>query len=166
MHNEAAIRVAEAVGKGQPDHVDVKTGAGSVDLLTCVAGILSYQPGWVRFLYSVRKHLLRLLGHPSEGEPSQQRFTRDTLPSRPGEQAMFFTVVESDGEHLWVATGDESHLRASIGVTFDPQPNGTNLFHVVTLVHYHNLAGRLYFNLIRPFHHLVVVTAMRSVLRR
>jgi hypothetical protein len=29
-------------------------------------------------------------------------------------------------------------------------------FHVVTIVHYNNLAGPVYFNVIRPFHHLVV----------
>jgi hypothetical protein len=37
---------------------------------------------------------------------------------------------------------------------------------VVTVVRYHNLAGRVYFNVIRPFHHLVVHAAMRAALGR
>lgn len=35
-------------------------------------------------------------------------------------------------------------------------PAGRGLAHVVTVVHYRNWKGPLYFNLIRPFHHLVL----------
>ncbi|MCP4630164.1 MAG: DUF2867 domain-containing protein [bacterium] len=32
----------------------------------------------------------------------------------------------------------------------------TNRFYVITVVHYKHWTGPVYFNLIRPFHHLVV----------
>jgi hypothetical protein len=35
-------------------------------------------------------------------------------------------------------------------------------FRVVTIVHYRHWTGRLYFNLIRPFHHWVVTGMARS----
>jgi hypothetical protein len=34
--------------------------------------------------------------------------------------------------------------------------------HVVTVVRYKNASGRVYFNVIRPFHHLVVGAMVRA----
>jgi hypothetical protein len=35
-------------------------------------------------------------------------------------------------------------------------------FHVVTIVHYRRWTGPVYFNVIRPFHHLVVYQMAKS----
>ncbi|MCP5103876.1 MAG: DUF2867 domain-containing protein, partial [bacterium] len=37
--------------------------------------------------------------------------------------------------------------------------------HVVTIVHYKHWTGPVYFNLIRPFHHLVIRRMMKAALK-
>lgn len=55
-----------------------------------------------------------------------------------------------------VAEVIDDHLTAHLGVASEPLAGGMTRFHVLTIVHYHNWAGPVYFNVIRPFHHLVV----------
>ncbi|MGE4422306.1 MAG: DUF2867 domain-containing protein [Pseudodesulfovibrio sp.] len=146
------------------DHVDVHAMDGTGTVLDLAAGILSYRPAWMAFLWRVRVRLLAVLGQRGHRVPDKARLTADTLPRTSGDKAGFFTVVRSDGETYWIAEGVEAHLEAAVAVCGTPLVDGRTRFHVVTVVRYHNLAGRVYFNVIRPFHHLVVHAGMRSVL--
>ncbi|WP_207263672.1 DUF2867 domain-containing protein [Desulfovibrio sp. Huiquan2017] len=148
------------------DHVDVHTMDGCGTVLELAAGILSYRPAWMEALWRMRVGLLRVLGQGRRAVPDRARLTAKTLPCTPGARVGIFTVVRTDRETHWITTGRESHLEAAMAVCAEPLPGGRNRFHVVTIVHYHNRAGAVYFNLIRPFHHLVVHAAMRSVLGR
>ena len=150
------------------DHVDTKTGVGAVSVLELAAGILSYRPRWMDLLWKLRSGLVRVLGIGRQDTAILNRFSADTLPVKPGESLGFFSVVDSDGETFWIVKGVESHLEGVLGVFAHPladQP-GRFRFHVVTVVRYRNWVGPVYFNLIRPFHHLVVRCSMRSVLGR
>jgi hypothetical protein len=148
------------------DHVDEHAMDGTCSVLDLAAGILSYRPGWMTFLWRVRVWLLRALGQGDRAVPDRQRWTAEILPRIPGERVGFFSVVRSDGETHWIVEGKESHLEAAMVVCATGLPDGRKRFHVVTVVRYHNPAGRVYFNVIRPFHHLVVHAAMRSALGR
>lgn len=149
------------------DHIDVKTGSGSLTLREFVAGVLSYQPAWMRWLWSVRVKLLKALGQGKTDIPEPMRFTAETLPVNPGERAEFFQVQESDGETFWIAVGEEQHLGAAIAVMAVPQSDkpGRKEFQLMTVVRYRNWAGPIYFNIIRLFHHLVVTASMKAVLK-
>jgi hypothetical protein len=148
------------------DHVDVHALDGTGSVLGLGAGILSYRPGWMALLWRVRVWLLGMLGQGARAVPDRKRWTSANLPRTPGERAGIFTVVRSDGETHWIAEGRESHLEAAVAVCSAPLTDGRSRFYVVTVVRYRNPAGRVYFNVIRPFHHLVVRAAMRSVLGR
>jgi hypothetical protein len=138
------------------DHVDVKVVEGRVTLREFIAGMLSYQPDWVTFLYHVRGVFVRLLGMRQEGVPHAPQMAPEEVPMTPGESAFFFTVRVAQEDRYWVAGGDDTHLSAELGVVAERLEDGLRRFHVVTIVHYNNLAGPVYFNVIRPFHHLVV----------
>ncbi|WP_338668796.1 DUF2867 domain-containing protein [Pseudodesulfovibrio methanolicus] len=148
------------------DHVDAHSMVGSGTVLDLASGILSYRPGWMTLLWRVRVWLLRALGQDGHAVPDRVRWTAETLPRSPGGQVGFFTVVRTDGETYWIVEGNEAHLEAALAVCGTPLPEGRSRFYAITVVRYHNLAGRVYFNIIRPFHHLVVHAAMRSVLGR
>jgi hypothetical protein len=142
------------------DHVDVKSVIGSVDLRTFLANMLSYQPEWVIALYGVRAIFVRFLGmrqHGSARRRSSQYLTPETIPMQEGQPAAFFKVRMAREEHYWIAEAKDTHLNAILGVVVEPLPDQQQkLFHVVTIVYYRNWAGPIYFNVIRPFHHLVV----------
>lgn len=62
----------------------------------------------------------------------------------------------SQEAHRTVFEASDDHLDAYLAVIRE-QPNApTSRFLVVTIVHYRRWTGPLYFNVIRPFHHLVV----------
>jgi len=141
------------------DHVDVKTVIGSVDLRTFLANMLSYQPDWVTVLYGVRAIFVRFLGMRQHGIPRRQDsqyLTPENIPMQEGQPAAFFKIRMAREEHYWIAEVKDKHLNALLGVVVEPLPDQQKRFHVVTVVYYRNWAGPVYFNVIRPFHHLVV----------
>ena len=150
----------------EADHVDVKSSEGKGSVREFVAGMLSYQPGWMRVLWRVRVWLLKSLGQGEQQIPEKSRFTKDSLPVIPGEKADFFEILEFDDKKFWVATGKEKHLEGVLAVVAEPVSAQSDIkrFYVITIVIYRNFAGRLYFNIIRPFHHLVVKFSMKSAL--
>jgi len=138
------------------DHIDVKVVIGAVGLRAFLAAALGYQPGWVAALYHIRAIFVRMLGMRQERMPRGPRMTPDTAPMRPGERAGPFTVRLVAEDRYWVAEISESHLTAALGVIVEPLGGARKRFYVLTVVHYHAWTGPVYFNVIRPFHHLVV----------
>ena len=148
------------------DHCDIK----SVDvdrtpdaacLREFIAGFLTYHPAWMKGLYFVRAGFVRLLGMRQEGVPDAPRLRADSVPFAPGAPAAFFQVVRAEEGRHWFAAASESHLTAHVGVLLEPR-GATSRLHVVTLVHYKRWTGPVYFNVIRPFHHVVVGSMLRA----
>ena len=137
------------------NHVDMKVVEGNCSLRQFVAGMFSYYPGWIKNLYRIRWGFVRLLGMKQEGIPQPLQMQPEDVAMTPGEKSAFFTVALAEDGRYWVAGAAESHLTAYLGVVVEPLPD-RNRFYVLTIVHYHNWTGPLYFNVIRPFHHLVV----------
>jgi hypothetical protein len=153
------------------DHVDVKTVIGSVDLRTFLANMFSYQPDWVTALYGVRAIFVRFLGMHQTGTLHRRRsqsLKPENIPMQEGQRVAFFKVRMAREEHYWIAEAKDKHLDALLGVVVEPLPDQQQkLFHVLTVVYYRNWAGPVYFNVIRPFHHLVIGSmAMAGVRNR
>ncbi|MCB8943615.1 MAG: DUF2867 domain-containing protein [Ardenticatenaceae bacterium] len=144
------------------DHIDVKTIEGDLPLSAFIAGFLSYQPAWMTFLYRLRWAFVRLLGMKQQGVPRPTRLNPADVPWQLGEAAYFFKVVAAVPEQYWFVEAAEAHLTAKLGVVAEPLTAVRQRFHVVTVVHYNKWTGVVYFNVIRPFHHLVVGRMMKA----
>ena len=142
------------------DVVDIKTASGDVPMREFIAGMLNYQPGWVTFLYAVRWVFVRLLGMKQTGIPKSRHIKPEALPMNPGERAYIFRVEAAQENHYWIAGISESHLTARLGVVADSTEKSR--YYVVTIVHYHRWTGWFYFNVIRPFHHVVVGRMLKA----
>ncbi len=158
---EALPEVLRPFAQGA-DHVDVKTVESETSLRGFLAGLLSYQPTWVTALYGVRAVFVRLLGMRQHGLPRPQHLRPEDIPMAPGAAASFFTVRHAEEEHVWVVSVVDTHLEATLAVVMEPTGGPRKRFHVVTLVHYRKWTGPVYFNVIRPFHHLVVGAMARN----
>ena len=150
------------------DHTDIKTIEGDVNLRQFISAMLSYYPWWIVSLYRIRELLVSILGLVKHEKP-------DVLPSlkpgdlsfSPGEKASFFIVRTAIEDTYWIAeTPEDRHLKAFFGVVTEATGNGLTRFHVFTSVKYIHWTGPVYFNLIRPFHHLVVSCMMRHGVER
>jgi len=146
------------------DHLDVKSVTGTVDLPAFIDGMLAYRPYWLKALFVLRHLLVLLLGLKRHARPMTATAGRSAeVPFVPGGRIAFFTVRAAVPGCYWVAeTPDDKHLAAYVGVVAEPSDNRRRRFHVFTAVRYRHWTGPVYFNLIRPFHHLVVWRMMKA----
>ena len=140
------------------DHVDVKTVQGRGSLAGFIAGMLSHRPPWLLFLYRIRKVFVRLLGMRQEDDPEILKpLSAQDIPFQSGDTASFFMVRHAEKDRYWIGeTPEDKHLRAFVGIFREKVEPRVNRFHVMTVVHYKHWTGPVYFNIIRPFHYLVV----------
>jgi len=148
------------------DHVDIKSAVGSLSLRGFIAGTFTYQPRWVTFLYGIRWGFVRLLGLTQEGiSPYHRTSQPDDVPLQPGDTFQFLTVKRAEPDRYWVGGFDDKHLLGHVVVAAEPLDDQRRRFYLMTVVHYHNWAGPVYFNAIRPFHHLIVHLAVKAAVR-
>jgi len=149
------------------DVTDIKTVESRNDLRTFIAAMLSYYPWWIVMLYRVRALVVHVLGLIKHEAPEELPDLKPgQIPFAPGEAASFFTVRMAREDLYWIAeTPPDKHLRAYFGIVAEPVANGINRYYIVTIVHYLHWTGPVYFNLIRPFHHLVVARMARAAAR-
>lgn len=147
------------------DHIDIKTIEGDLPLREFVANLLSHQPGWVTFLYRVRWGFVRLFGMEQKGVPRPAGMRPDDVPMTRGEAAYFFIVEAAEDGKFWIAGAKDKHLDAYLGVVLEALDANRFRYHVLTIVHYNNWAGPVYFNVIRPFHHVVVGAMVRAAVK-
>lgn len=143
------------------DHFDVKTIEGDVTLREFIVGMFTYYPAWIKALYGIRAGFVRLLGMKQEAMKIK-KLTPQILPFEKGKWATFFQVYDAQENDYWIATASDKHLDAYIVVAQEQLASGKTRFHVGTIVHYKNWAGPVYFNVIRPFHHIVVASMMQA----
>ncbi len=145
------------------DHTDIKTIDGSVTLRHFISAMLSHCPWWILFLYRIRSFLVGILGLVKHEKPDVLPSIRpEDLSFTPGENASFFIVKIAKENVYWISeTPEDKHLKAFFGVVAETISDKTTRFHVFTSVKYIHWTGPIYFNIIRPFHHLVVSSMMR-----
>ena len=139
------------------DHVDVHAVKSNLGLREFIAAMMNYHPRWLSMLYRVRKFFVAMLGMHQAGIPASPAWRAEQVPMRAGQAASFFTVRAAEEDRLWIADAEESHLRATLCVVRE-----AGLFSLVTIVHYRAWTGPIYFNVIRPFHHLVLARMARA----
>ncbi len=140
------------------DYTDVKIYEGNVTLRQFIASLLSYYPPWLVLLYGARKIVASLLGLVNHPEPDKTpNLHPEEVSFSPGEIVTFFEVRCAKEGAYWISeTPRDKHLKAYFGVAAEPLANANNRFYIVTTIFYKHWTGPVYFNLIRPFHHLVV----------
>jgi hypothetical protein len=140
------------------DFIDIKVFEGQTTLRQFIASMLSYYPWWIVQLYRIRKLLAGILGLVKHEKPEElPNLQPEDVSFIPGENVTFFMVRSAKEDLFWISeTPDDKHLKAYFGVVREPLNNSFNRFHVMTTVYHKHWTGPVYFNLIRPFHHLVV----------
>ena len=146
------------------DYKDVKTIEANIELRQFIASMLSYYPLWLKLLYRIRGVLVRVIGLGKQ-IISDELFTlsADDISFSAGENVLFFIVSAGEESRFWIAESpDDKHLKAYFGIIVEPSKDVLKRFYIFTTVFYKHWTGPLYFNLIRPFHHLVVSQMIRA----
>ena len=146
------------------DFTDIKVVDGAVNLRAFIASMLSYYPWWIVLLYRIRTLVVCILGLVKHQAPEEIPLLRpEDVSFIPGEEVTFFIVRKAKENVYWFSeTPEDKHLSAYFGIVVEPIREDVNRFYVVTIVRYRHWTGPVYFNLIRPFHHLVVTQMARA----
>src|SRR5438552_16848788 len=122
------------------DHAHVKTVEGEPSLREFLAGMSTFMPAWVRFLFRARVVLVWALRLDERAIPEPRPLRPEQVPMQPGEQAFIFTVRQAEEDRYWLADVEDRNLSSSLGVVVEPLGGG-NRFPVVTAVNCQDGAG-------------------------
>jgi hypothetical protein len=107
-------------------------------------------PSWVSLLIKIRDVIILPLGLKTEREMKSHKKSGDT----------FFTKIEQNDNELIMGENDR-HLNFRVSVLVD---RISSLIFVTTLIHYNNRMGKVYFFFIKPFHKIIVKSALKRYL--
>jgi hypothetical protein len=121
-------------------------------------------PEWLQMLFKLRDCLVKPFGLKAGHTPknSKQKFEEAIRTARPLD---LMTVPAKTADETVIRLTDK-HLTAELSVHNEKLNDNKLKVNIITLVHYHNTLGKMYFFLIRPFHKIIVkAITIRSIKR-
>lgn len=119
------------------------------------------QPGWLKTLFTIRNGIVRFFGLKTDKSDSSE-FERCI---RAGSNYTFTSIPAKSANETVMCLQDK-HLTAYLSVYIKNIGENKRTVYITTLVHFHYWLGYAYFNIIRPFHHIVVKKMMKQTLTR
>jgi hypothetical protein len=118
-------------------------------------------PRWAGKLLSIRDKTVELFGLKTTKALPSDHSVRQSLQE--GEYVNFFKV-RTVTENEIILGEDDKHLDFRISVYRDKKSAGP--VSLSTLVHTHNLLGKVYLTTIKPFHILIVTSQLKRAIRQ
>jgi len=138
-----------ANGFGKIDYQDIYSIALQTDKTAEeISEELMVMPGWVDVLMKLRNRIVGVFGLKTD---------RNTP-----EQKTFFTVIENREEEI-IMGEDDKHLNFRASIFKDSSEGSISL---ITVVHYNNAWGKVYFFPVKPFHKIIMRTLLKRFLKR
>ncbi|WP_031479063.1 DUF2867 domain-containing protein [Maridesulfovibrio frigidus] len=137
------------------DYVDSKAFSSNRPMNEFLERLITYEPTWLVFLYKIRGVVAKIM-ELKHDVVDHQNSKKKELDFNAGGKVDFFTSVDFNADHYWIGEAKDKHLSGYLGVVAEPTGSGKTDFHTFTIVKFNHWTGPLYFNLIRPFHHIVV----------
>ena len=158
---DSAIRVY-LPGANFHDSWAVDAGDSSLSALGQFLKAASATPGWVNGLMNVRNRAVSLIGLKNLGALHEVRPERDY---KPGQRVGIFTLISITENEVLLGDSDK-HLDVTLSVHKSGHASGSMAtITVTTVVHIHNLLGRLYMLPVAPIHKLVVPAVLKAIVR-
>ena len=120
-------------------------------------------PRWVEACMGLRNRVVRRLGLKDLGGLSSLAAHRTARDYRPGDRVGIFTLFDNDPDEALLGDRDR-HLDVMLSV-HKSAPTATQpvFVTVTTVVHVHNLLGRLYMLPVTPMHKLITPVVLGAV---
>lgn len=143
------------------DYTEHKTIKSTNNLRRFLAGFVFYSPRWLNHLFRLRSILTKILKIDEVAANPTPQEEKD-ICFLPGETCSVYTILFSKNNEYAVLRYDASHLKADIVIALTPISDDCNFFEIDTIVHYKHWTGRIYFILVRPFHHIIFSRMIRA----
>lgn len=119
-------------------------------------------PRWIGALFTLRNFLVQFVGLKGGGNSDIEKF-KDCI--RVGGKYGFISVPDKN-DHETVLLLEDKHLNAYLSVHIAETPINKRNVSLITVVHFNNRLGNIYFAVIKPFHKIVVKSMLKRVLSK
>lgn len=125
---------------------------------------LAHTPQWVDFLMALRNRIVQLFGLKNLGGLGALDSHKLESAYLPGDRVGIFTLLSNSANEVLLCDSDK-HLDVVLSVFKCPAAaNGTQSLAVTTVVHVHNLLGRIYMLPVTPLHKLIAPAVLSRAL--
>ena len=142
-------------------HVIVPDNNESVDYITTC--IFSALPDWGEILLVLRNTIVKPFGLEVNGA-RPERHKNPEVQYEIGDKAVLFPVVDRNNSEI-VMGKEDTHLDFKCSVLAKKEANGLCAVSLTTVVCFHNVFGKWYFSLIKPFHKLLIRQCLKGYLK-
>ena len=125
---------------------------------TLISAFFSTMPLWIRTLVKIRNRLAKILALKVDN-------TQDLVPNSPyviGQKFGFFTLYSLDEDEVIMGEQDR-HLDFKVSLLINEVQRKE--ISIATVVTYHNLLGKVYFFVVKPFHKIIVKSILKKMKR-
>ncbi|WP_047047032.1 DUF2867 domain-containing protein [Vibrio mexicanus] len=126
--------------------------------------IFTKTPPIVAALMNMRNAIVSKLGLKNLGAMNEIKESKTASDYKVGDMAGIFSLVSlSDSEVI----GEDSDKHLDVRVSFYIEKQaGKSILHATTVVHVHNIWGKLYMFFVTPFHKMIVPYSIRSITQK
>lgn len=125
---------------------------------------LASTPPWVTLLMASRNKIVRLFGVKDLGGFGPLNRSKPASAYVPGDRVGVFTLISNSPDDALLGDCDK-HLDVVLSVYKHPVgQDGDRLVSVTTVVHVHNLLGRIYMLPVTPLHRLIAPAMLARIL--
>ena len=125
---------------------------------------LANTPPWVNSLMALRNKIVRFVGLKDLGGLGELSPSKPASAYAPGDRVGIFTLISNSPNEALLGDRDK-HLDVMLSVYRHPDgPDGLPSVSVTTVVHTHNLLGRIYMLPVTPLHRLIAPAVLRRII--
>lgn len=119
-------------------------------------------PWWVDVFMKLRNILVQLVGLKNLGGLAEVSPDKTETNYKVGDRVGIFTLYEITPDEVLFGDNDR-HLRVTLSVGRERQSDGQTAVTVTTVVHVHNLLGKIYMLPVTPMHKLIAPAVAKSI---
>ncbi|MDD5058807.1 MAG: DUF2867 domain-containing protein [Sideroxydans sp.] len=116
--------------------------------------VIGRTPAWIDFLMAMRNRVVRLFGLKNLGALGELKKTKAASEYRVGDRIGIFSLLSLADNEIIMGDADK-HLEVKVSVC-KLAVDGKESIATTTVVHIHNLLGRVYMFFVVPFHRRIV----------
>ena len=125
---------------------------------------LANTPPWVNSLMALRNKMVRFVGLKDLGGLGELSPSKPASTYAPGDRVGIFTLISNSPNEALLGDRDK-HLDVVLSVYKHPSgPSGVQPISVTTVVHIHNLLGRIYMLPVTPLHRLIAPAVLTRII--
>ena len=125
---------------------------------------LANTPSWINSLMTIRNKLVRLVGLKDLGGLGELSPSKPASAYAPGDRVGIFTLIDNLPHEALLGDCDK-HLDVVLSIyKHPPVPGGIQSVSVTTVVHIHNLLGRIYMLPVTPLHRLIAPAMLTHII--